>query len=243
MRVWLCALTVLTACAHGKSAAPATWVEARLAKLKVPASVAAERFEYADRVRQAYDLLDAFAAAQGWRKEAAIPTFESIELFDEQAAMWRRMLELNALPLSTPLPTPGLAAGIERGVLLALTQAEYERVAPTYAVLPGAWSRLVAHELTHRLHVNVLDGREDAMGPQWFFEALATLGSGQDFDVALGLEYRSATEALESAHDTKSPHAYARWAAALRFFATKTTLDELVARAASPDFEAWLTAR
>lgn len=235
-------LALLAACAHGKhSAGDVTWLEERLAAMKLPQPVEPERAHYVERIRRAQALLEAFAATNGWAEEAKIPSFDGIEIFTEPEAFWRRVLELNHMPLNTPV-TKGVMASIEGRVLLVLTPAEYERAQPQYAALPDSWLRLVTHEMVHRLHVNILKGKEEAMGPRWFFEGFPTLGSGQDFDLAAGLTYSTAAEALAGAHDVKSPNAYQRFAAALRYFNKKATLRELVTRAGSPDFEAWLAA-
>jgi hypothetical protein len=77
------------------------------------------------------------------------------------------------------------------------------------------------------------------MGPQWFFEGFAVVGAGQGFD--RGLRFTTAAEALDAARDSKSPLAYRRYAAAVRYFGQKVPLPALVERARDPELEAWLS--
>lgn len=192
-------------------------------------------------VVRADELVRSFAATNGWSNEAEIRTFDSVEVFANQEDLWRRILQINKMPPDTPLRVRGLTAALEGRVLLAVSPDEYARVAPDYAARPESWPRLMAHEVVHRLHVEILKGDEAAMGPQWFFEGFAVFGSGQDLDE--GLVYRTADEALQGVHDTSSPQAYRRFVAAVRYFARLVPLPDLVRRAQSADFESWLRAQ
>jgi hypothetical protein len=239
----LCLLAVFAACTHPQRSPSAMWgsdptLEQLAAALKVPAGLDGARTSYAKEVLRAHEILTDFARQHGWSREAGVRTFDSVEIFTEQRSLWRRVLEVNQLPAETPLQVSGLAAALEGRILMAITPEEYARVQPTYAALPDSWSRLLAHEMVHRLHVELLGGNESAMGPQWFFEGFAVLGAGQNLDE--GLVFRSAEEALEAAHDSKSRQAYRRFVATVRYFSTRVPLAELVRRASDADFESWL---
>jgi predicted esterase len=198
------------------------------------------RGEFARAVAQASALVDEFAREHGWQAQAQRPLLRSVEIYERQQDLWARILALHGLP-EQPLPTPQLQAALEEGVLLAVTPEASAALAPAYARQPDAWPRLLAHEMIHRLHVEILEGDEEAMGPPWFFEGFAVLGAGQELDT--GLYVQSAAEALALAHDTTSPEVYARYEAAVRYFARHIPLPELVAAAGRPDFEGWLAAR
>lgn len=206
-----------------------------LANLTTSPSLAPRRAELAAAVVRAETVMRGFAARNGWRREGAVRAFDSVEIFDDQRALFRRILELDHMPLDTPMPVSGLAAAIEGRVLVALSPEAYARVAASYAAVPEAWPRLLAHEMVHRLHVEVLQGDEEAMGPQWFYEGFACYGAGQRIDE--GIAYASAAEAL-SAVRGKAP--YSKYLAAVRYFARRTSVPRLVARAGRSDFEAWL---
>ncbi|MCA9648192.1 MAG: hypothetical protein KC492_46180, partial [Myxococcales bacterium] len=137
----------------------------------------------------------------------------------------------------------GLSATLEEGHLLAVSPTEYQRLHPEYEHGDSAWPELLAHELVHGLHVAVLHGNADAMGPTWFFEGLAVVGSGQPF--GQGRSFDSNRAALAALKEPSDPRAgsYATYAAVVRYFMTKVPLPELIERAKDANFEQWLTTR
>lgn len=220
---------------HGRREALKARVQAHA---KFPEGMDAEAATRA--VLDAVDIKNAFARAHGWTEEAEVSLFDRVEIFSTQQALFQRILQIHNLPKTTPIPTKTLVAALEGRVLLAVTPTTYEAIAPEYAAQPRSWTRLMAHELIHRLHVEILSGNEEAMGPQWFYEGLAVIGAGQRLDA--GLAYTSPEEALTAVADKAAPRLYRRYAAALRYFMTEAPLPELVTRAGAPDFEAWLQA-
>lgn len=205
--------------------------------IRLPAGLEARRGEVAASVEKASAIVLGFAKSKGWAKEAALSQFDSVEIYSSQEELWRRMVEINKLPAGSQLPTDGLAAGLESRVLLAVAPEEYKRLRPEYAAQKEAWARLLAHEIIHRLHVQILGGDEDAMGPVWFYEGFAVVGAGQSLKPVA--EYKTAQEAFDGVAG-KGRGAYARYAAAVRFFMSKVSLPELVKRAGRKDFEDWL---
>ncbi|MEZ4237064.1 MAG: hypothetical protein R3F59_13105 [Myxococcota bacterium] len=204
------------------------------AHLELPASVEAQRGVYAQRVVAAEDTVALFAAAHGWREQVPERPFEGVALFDTPEALWARLAGEAPPPAALP------PAALEAGALLVVTEAGYRASSPDRADPPDAWTRLVAHELVHGLQGAVLaaDGRPaEAVGPHWFAEGLAVLGSGQDFDTRAGLVYASAEEALAGVGSGDPATALTRYAAAVRYFARREPLPALVARAGDPGFE------
>jgi hypothetical protein len=135
------------------------------------------------------------------------------------------------------VPTDGLAAALVNGHLIVVTPEEYMKVRPEYASRPDAWARLLAHEMIHIVHERAVGSDCDAMGPKWFFEGLAVLGSDQD--LGQRSRFTSAAEALTTVKDD-SRGSYARYNEAVGYFAERIPLKELVSRARNDDFEAWL---
>ena len=189
-------------------------------------------------VAEAEEIVASFAVANGWEETLARKTFDAVEIFKTHNALWQRVLSINGMPLDTALP-PGttMVAGIEKRVLVAVCPDEYAKVYPEYGSQPDSWRRLIAHEIAHRLHVNLLDGNEDAMGPSWFFEGFAVIAAGQTLDH--GLVYTTATEAFAGVRE-KGPLAYRRFSAAVRYFLKEHPLKELVDHAGKEDFEGGL---
>jgi hypothetical protein len=212
-------------------------VESVSAHMRLPPALTHLRPRFARKVVRARRILAAFASSHGWSAQMRKPFFRGVEIFAKQARLWRRVLKLNGLPLTTRLPASGLAAGIEKGVLLAVTPEEYMKIRPEYASVPGAWTRLLAHEMAHRLHVAILKGDEDAMGPRWFYEGFAVVASGDLRSPPL------AAGAFWAAIAAKGRGAYRKYGAALRFLMTRIPLEKLVRRAGRRDFVRWLKTR
>jgi len=208
------------------------------ALLTLPQRYEDRRVEVAEGVVAALDIVRVFAKQYGWSHLMREPFFYGVEVHATQDLLWQRILELHELP-DQPVPTDALTAALEQDILLAVVPEEAERARPEYFRDRRDWVRALAHEIVHRLHVRVLGGDEDAMGPEWFFEGFAVLGSGQT--LGNDLQVRNVEQALNLARSS-GRGAYARYAATVRFFAEQIALPELVAQARRPDFDAWLRA-
>ena len=206
--------------------------------LVLPPGHEGRRREMAEAVVAALGIVRDFAARHGWSGHVRAPFFHRVEIHADRETLWRRILDLNGVE-DAPMPTDALTGALEEGVLLAILPEEAERARPEYFASPQDWVQALAHEIVHRLHVRILGGDEDAMGPQWFYEGFAVIGSGQPLGSDLRVDTVDQALALTRAEQRG---AYACYAAALRFFAARIPLPELVARAGQPDFEAWLAA-
>ena len=204
-----------------------------------PAGSAPDSLERVQAVRALGMVRDA-ATAHGWTEHIDEPFWDRFEVYDTQAQLWDRIIALHGLPPDSPLPTSGLVAGLEKRVLLAVAPEECARLRPGYAAGDQAWTRLLAHESAHRLHVRVLKGDEDAMGPTWFFEGFASVIPDQELGIDVPIT--SLAEALEAAR-FKGDGSYARYQAAVAWLSEQIPLAELVAHAGDAEFEAWLKER
>jgi len=205
--------------------------------LTLPGAERARRAWYVEQVLAAHADVAAFAAAHGWADLVDV-WFRRVEVFDDQLALWSHLRAEAGLPDDAPLPTPALVGALQGGVLRVVTPEEYARVQPRYGAAPGAFQRLLAHELAHRLHIAVLDGDEDAMGPRWFYEGFAVVASGDLAHLATAGPHDVAEHMRAD-----GVGAYAHYGAALRFWSTRIPLRELVARAGDDGFERWLAAQ
>lgn len=207
-------------------------------ELRLPAQLEGQRHHYETLVRAAVATVGRFARAHGWGDAATRALPRAVEVHLDQPSLWRRLRDAFGLPDDAPLPTSALAGAVAGDDLIVVTPEAYACIAPAYAGTPGAYVRLLAHEFAHRLHVAVLDGDEDAMGPRWFYEGFAVVASGDLVDVA----EPALSELWAWLHD-EGPGAYARYGAALRRVQRAVPLPELVVEAGRPDFEAWIADR
>lgn len=195
----------------------------------------ARRETYAAQVSAAYDIILRFAEQNGWEKHLLAPLFNSIEVFASQGELWSK-LRLVSGSREKKLPAEGLSAAICESSLMILIPEEYRKIRPEYNVIDKAWTRLIAHEMAHQLHIRVI-GAEEKMGPKWFYEGFAMYVAGQQF----GHQITSAKEAIE-ATKAESRESYPKYVAAFEFFIKDMNLESILQRASDRDFEAWLTA-
>lgn len=109
----------------------------------------------------------------------------------------------------------------------------FAEVLPEYArAREDAWSRLLAHELSH-IWIRV--------GPRWFREGLAIIAADQG--IGDDIRLTSPDPTLTSIDWASDQGAYPRAAAQVRFYLEHIPLRELLEKASSPEFEAWLRNR
>jgi hypothetical protein len=204
--------------------------------ITLPPGAEQRRDEVEQAALGAIAIVTSFATANGWARHTEEPFFDRIEICPSKAQLWERMLEINECP-SMPAPTDAVTAALEKRILLAIFIEEARRARPEYFKTELDWTQTLAHEMIHQLHVRILAGNEDAMGPEWFYEGFAVLGSGQPLD--RDIVVRDIDHALELTK-ASGRGAYARFVAALRFFVNRLPLQRLVDKASDPNFESWL---
>lgn len=193
-------------------------------------------FEFASSVVEAYAIVRRFASDNGWLDHMEKPLFTSVHIFETRDELWCSIDREEERAEGHP-PTSGLSAGIISGCLMAVTPEEYTRVWPEYALIDKAWTRLLAHEIAHQLHVRIV-GAEERMGPKWFYEGFAMHVAGQRFGHAIAT-VDNAVEAMRA----ESRGSYAKYIATFEFFLKHIELALMLRRAADPSFEDWLSAR
>ncbi|MBT9583529.1 hypothetical protein IV102_09265 [bacterium] len=95
---------------------------------------------------------------------------------------------------------------------------------------------MIAHELAHRLHIRLVHGAEEKMGPIWFFEGLATYAACQFDEDTTSLSRKEVEEILAETGRGD----YRKYNRAVKFFLSLVPLAELVRRAAGRNFQEWL---
>jgi len=176
-----------------------------------------------------------FAAKHGWLDLISEPFAEAADIYDSKYDFDRAAIHLMQLPQATQMPEKAVAC-LENGVLMTVAPHIYSQVYPE-GIEANSFEKLMAHEIAHRLHVRILGGNEDAMGPIWFFEGFAIYAASQFENSTLEL---GDSEIWEVVRGTERI-GYEKYAAAFRHFAGKSSnLSDLVKMAGTQDFEAFL---
>jgi len=203
-------------------------------KLVLSPSLEPRRAEFVDEARAAVGIVKEFAGRHGWDSLAVEPFMDSVMVFDDKRAFDRTLLSLVGADTATVLPA-GYCAALEQRVLVAVTPEIYSRTYPD-GIEEGSYAKLMAHEMCHRLHIRVLEGDEEAMGPVWFFEGFAVYAAGQLASPGRGLSPAELRKVL----DDPERGDYRLYRLALEHYLGKATLPELVARAGGKGFDEWL---
>ena len=140
------------------------------------------------------------------------------------------LLELCEMPSDTELPETYCGA-LEERVLAVVTPEIYSTVYPQ-GVEEDFYTKILAHEIAHRLHVRILDGDEEAMGPVWFFEGFALYAADQFFHSKISLTKEEIIDILQ----TEERGSYEKYAYIFRYLVKLVPLKELVSKAGENDF-------
>jgi len=100
----------------------------------------------------------------------------------------------------------------------------------------NGFQKLIEHEIAHRLHIRILHGNEDAMGPIWFYEGFAIIAADQF------AELKSNLSKEEMWNIMKNPKriSYIDYSFILRYLLQKKSLQILVDKAGTQGFELWI---
>ncbi len=188
-----------------------------------------------ESIDRAASIIRTFAAGYGWA--GSLPDFDHIPVLvaPDRATLEDYLRDLGELTGEAPA---GLVAASLPGGIVIADVAGVQAVRPEYLAIDQGWIRLLAHEFAHLLHENLVGGKEELLGPRWFFEGFACLAAGQ----RLGRDFagRPAAEVFEAVK-VVGREQYPVYEAALRYFAAQVPLPQLVDHAGEDGFEAWLS--
>jgi hypothetical protein len=178
--------------------------------------------------------LKTFATQYGWEALIQEPFARAARFYAQKSAFDQALLLLCGLDPAMELPETYCAA-LEEGVLMAVSPELYRTLYPE-GDEADAFEKLLTHEMAHRLHIRILDGAEDAMGPIWFYEGFALFAASQ---LELAAPTLTSGE-IWAVVDSEERQDYRRYATVFRHFLSKTSLQQLVEMAGKAEFNTWL---
>lgn len=111
----------------------------------------------------------------------------------------------------------------------------YKQIYPE-GIEEKSFEKLITHEMAHALHVRILNGNEDAMGPVWFFEGFAIYAAGQFENSQLKLTRDEIWKIVEN----PKRGSYKKYSVVFRYFLKKASIQELIKTAGTKDLLDWL---
>ena len=204
--------------------------------LELPGSLESRRAEFEVTLRDAQAIIGDFAARHGWSELVREPFADTAFIFDSKEAFDAAIRVLFDLPPGHAL-SPTHSGALEERRLLAVAPEIYRANYPA-GDEPRAFAKLLAHEIAHRLHTRILGGDEDAMGPVWFFEGFAITAVNQFAGTTPELPRDRMRAIIQAEHRGHYPE----YRAVMNALLERTSLAELVDRAARPGFTEWALA-
>jgi hypothetical protein len=202
--------------------------------LVLPASLENRRPEFETNVKNAIANIKTFATKYGWDSLTIDPFMDSIMIFDNKKKFDRSLLTLVQADTCMELPVMYCAA-LEERTLVVVTPEQYAEAYPE-GIEADSYEKLLTHEIAHRLHIRILNGDEEAMGPVWFYEGFALFAADQFSTSSLQLS----EEEIKEIMNNPDRGSYVNYNFIFRYFASRIPLKELIAQARNENFNEWV---
>lgn len=178
-----------------------------------------------------------FSDENGWPDLTGESFYDSVMIFDDKQKFDFALLKIAGADTTMELPDSYCAA-LENRTLLAVTPEIYSKVYPQ-GIEDNSYAKLLTHEIAHRLHVRILQGNEDAMGPVWFYEGFALYAADQFVRSGVKLDKNEMVELMTD----PERGSYGKYNYIFRYFTKKVSLHELIVKAKDEHFNEWLIAK
>ena len=202
--------------------------------LELPKSLESQRHELEQTLLSAQRRLRSFAVQYGW-DDLIIESFaDHAEIYDDKNKFDQRFLKLHGEDLSIKLPKT-VSAALEKRVFISVSPELYSQNYPQ-GIEEKSFEKLITHEMAHRLHIRILNGDENAMGPIWFYEGFAMFAANQFSKSDIHLNKDEIIEIMNN----PERGSYLKYAYVFRYFTEKIPLHELINEAKNENFNEWL---
>jgi len=202
--------------------------------LTLPASLEPRRTELHDDIIEAQKNLKNFATNNNWQKLLTPSFMKEARIFDKKSDYDNLIYETSPEIKGTPIPKTFLAA-LEKKIFFAMKPEYVSDVYPE-GVETNYYTKLITHELAHRLHARIV-GDEQKMGPIWFWEGFAVYAADQFVANTPELSKEQIWEIVNA----KERGSYRKYKAVFIHFLPKaSSLADFVKKAGDPHFVDWL---
>jgi hypothetical protein len=200
--------------------------------LFLSASLEPQRANLETHLINAQKRLRDFAVCHNWEEHTNENFIDRAEIFDNQQDFINALLNLLEIDEETELPKT-ISASLENRVFMSISPELYATIYPE-GIEEHSFEKLITHEIAHRLHVRILNGDEEKMGPIWFFEGFALYAAGQFIHDKVDMS------AIWDVVNSTTRGSYKEYAGVFRYFAEKIPLPELIEQAGKENFGEWL---
>lgn len=188
------------------------------------------RAEFQTYVDNAQKNIQLFSKKYAWEQLAEEDFMDSVMIFDNKNRYNIELLKLAGADTSIQLPDTYCAA-LERRTLVSISPEYYAKVY-SEGIEEKSFEKLLTHEIAHSLHIRILNGDEDAMGPVWFYEGFAMYVANQ-FSQS---EIEISSEEMQNIMNDPERGSYMNYNYIFRHFAKELPLQELILKAKNESF-------
>jgi len=199
--------------------------------LTLNASIDTAKEELEEKIIRAQINLKKFSIKYGWKDYIREPFLNNIFVYDKQSKLINKLVEISDYK-KEDFPER-ISAVISNKQLYILSPKAYLKVYPE-ANEEKAYEKLITHELAHQLHLRILNGKDELMGPIWFYEGFAVFAADQFNNYSL--ESSDIWKVIKS----EKRVSYKYYGAVISFLLNKTSLNHLVEEAKKEDFIDWI---
>jgi len=201
-----------------------------IAPVIISKSLESRREEFEETLIASQIRIREFAKTYGWENLTEESFFDRVEIYDSKEVFDRRVKEITETDPSVQLPRT-YSAVLEKRILVAVSPEIFRENYPQ-GIEDKFYEKIMAHEIAHRLHIRILNGNEEAMGPVWFFEGFAIYAANQFEHSSLVLSDEEIGEIIRS----EERGSYEKYAFVFRYFVKKRPVKEMVEEAGKKDF-------
>ncbi len=206
-------------------------------QIVLPNSLSNKRHVYESYIENAFNNIHSFAKKYKWDSLSKESFIDSMMVFDNKKEFDKSLLTLAEADTSMRLPKTYVGA-IEKRTLLVVTPEIYSKVYPE-GVERNSYEKLLTHEIAHRLHISILDGDEDAMGPIWFYEGFAVFTANQFSNS----DKHFSKEEMAAIMNNPERNSYHDYGIIFRYFVQRVPLQQLIDSAKNENFNGWLLSK
>lgn len=192
------------------------------------------RAHYVKIINRGIENIKQYAKSNGWSELSNKSVIDKAEVVFDRNALEKRVKDIYKVPKDTKMPSGLTAANDAKSMLVIMPEEESKKYAVKF-VEPGFYEKLITHELAHLLHIKILNGDEDKMGPIWFYEGFPVVVSKQMESFKWSPTKKQAKLILQE----PSRGDYRQYGVLVRMLLKKHKMKDLVARAGEKDFNDW----
>ncbi|MDP4083682.1 MAG: hypothetical protein Q8934_03605 [Bacillota bacterium] len=198
--------------------------------LELPEYLEMDRSQIEKTLFTAQEKVRTFAASHNWGLYANEALIKKTHIFSTKNEFDYAVITAFDLNSNTVLPLT-VSAIIANDELLMVSPNVYAEIYPQ-GKEENSYKKLIIHELAHALHIRILNGDEEKMGPKWFFEGFAIYAAKQFESHRNILSDDEIWEIILTDKETN----YQSYKEVMDFLLEKVSINELVAHAWKSNF-------